>query len=282
LTERRLQNYGGMRNRVFLINFAFSLSVFLFVPGLLSVSQAQTEGTTADRPEFSFELTITQDKYVLKMHETFSLDVSLTTAVDDLRSGDLLMAVSPKIYTVTKKTVTENTYQQTMGVIAVGVKQLKSIAYKSALISDCTEDGDSANTKWHRHCKLRTDIGDGGQSMNWKYDDVQCRQASIGQPLVCDFDIEGSAKAIYVGGFKIQSAPQLALHGKYEALRNFGRTWFFTQTGSVSPVYSNGLFDASTLGAEIHQAFKDGLKAVRTAKSQPQTLQFHVTNRFQM
>ena len=201
-------------------------------------------------PSFSYDLSITPEKYGLRIRMSFAPDVSLARVVANLRNGALLQEFNPDADPIRTVNASGDRYDQIMSWKAFGIR--------TAQLSHCRES--EAPGAWSRRCEVDTGALDAGKYTAWKRDEVRCGRAA-GGGIGCDFEIEGRLK-----NFLFMKSSVLTLKAKRQALINWGRFWYLTESGSASTRLSNPLFDRSALKSDLESLLSSNLAA---AKSRP-------------
>ena len=92
-----------------------------------------------------------------------------------------------------------------------------------------------------------------------KYDLVKCHERSGSFGVKCYFEIAGTAKDIKFLALTLMSAKKLILKGKFEAVKNFSKIWYF-RSGSVANISGSlVLYSSRGLDKSITEMYKNGL-----------------------
>ena len=205
----------------------------------------------AESSFFSYALKATPAGYLMHVEMLFGPDVSLNRAVANFRDANLVHELyansEPDVDTDVVHAGTAQTYQK--------LRVIKNYGLHTRMLSNCTESVLRTGMPWHRRCELDTAHLDGGKVMGSKIDDVVCSQAGARGQVACQLEVTGLIKDYFVISSSI-----LTVKAKAQALTNWGRFWYFTETGSISARYSNELYDHSELARNVEGFSEAALK----------------------
>ncbi|MBI3542580.1 MAG: hypothetical protein HY075_04820 [Deltaproteobacteria bacterium] len=204
----------------------------------------------AEKPSFSYVVKADDGGYAMRLAFVFSPDVTFSRAVANFRDDALIHELHSGSLPAESRGVGSGslTYQK--------LTAFKTFGVKSAMLFECREEVARGRLEWRRRCDLDlTQLG-ADKLMTRKYDEVTCRQATPAAAVSCTLDVAGQIKDYLV--FK---SSKLTIRAKAQALTNWGRFWYFTETGSVSAELSNALFDRSEIARDVAGLLDAGLEA---------------------
>lgn len=134
----------------------------------------------------------------------------------------------------------------------------RTFGIRTRMLSVCKEKISDLPQKWQRQCNLKPSEYDGGTFMDWKSDEILCSSEKASGQVRCHLEVKGKLKDLL-----FLKSPVLTVKAKAQALTNWGRFWYYLNTGSISTKYSNLLFDQSKLNDDIHKFLEDGLKKAK-------------------
>ncbi len=202
-----------------------------------------------EKPSFLFDIVADDSGYVMKIAMTFSPGIPLRQVVANFRDPDLVHELHSHS-TLEKTHIDSSRFEKLLTV--------KTFGFKTRLLSHCVESDSQDPTQWSSRCELDLQKFDAENLMRSKIERVLCTQATSLAPVRCTLDIRGGIKDYY-----IISSAKLTVKAKAQALINWGRFWYFTEAGSISPRTSSDLFDQSDLARQIEVFLNDGLTAAK-------------------
>lgn len=221
--------------RRYLFSGLLFLAAFLFLP--LS--------SLAGQASFSWNMELKGDSYWLTMEMHWPEYVNLNHVIHSLSRYDLLAAVSEPIQSGQRSSLDSANYEQAL--------TLERFFVKSVLHSNCHEERSKAS--WTRHCDLDVTKGAGKLSMVKKFDKVRCQNNTA---VSCRFQIQGTARDLKILGIELMSREKIILKGKYEALKNFSKLWFFLFVDRISLNYALKSYADSELQKHIESVWREG------------------------
>ncbi|MBI3554680.1 MAG: hypothetical protein HY074_00280 [Deltaproteobacteria bacterium] len=208
----------------------------------------------AESPAFSYAIKATPAGYALFIEMVFSPDVSLSRAVANLRDELLVHELYPNAEPpVTSKLVNTGT-----GLTYDHLLTISNYGLRTRMLSKCVESPLKTGVPWRRRCDLDAQAFDGGKVMGSKTDELTCAQAAPLAAVHCQLYVKGLIK-----DYLFISSAQLTVKAKAQALVNWGRFWYFTETGSISARVSNELFEHSEIAKNISGFTEAALKLAK-------------------
>lgn len=216
------------------------LGILLTILPILSWSQG-----------FSFQLEINPEKYVLSIKMKFPEKILLSDVRKGFRNGALLIKLNDSIKKMSFDPVIGSPYLQTQKIQFLGIS--------SVLVSQCEEDFEAH--KWIKTCTLRTDSADGGKYMNWKNDQISCRQKD--SIVFCEALIQGQSKPLSVLGIQLANHQKFSLRAKVPALKYFSQVWIAISDSTYNVNQIKLKFKQSGINQKIDQMLEMGLSQLK-------------------
>lgn len=200
---------------------------------------------------FKYQISIDDNGYDLAIRMEFKNKTSLQKIRNAFTIPEVLTELSPNIDKIDKKVISESRYESIMKVSSFGIS--------TVLPSMCEETWNEST--WEKKCTLETDKADGGKYMEWKTDQVICKESE--NIIVCNFKIKGKTKPLIVLGVELLDHRQFSVKAKQQAMHNFAKQFIYINDYSLSLKRTLQLYEQTlTYSAieEFAQKAKDSLK----------------------